>query len=173
MIFFAKLLNFDQKINITAARNYFKLSDQQGNCVSDSCVFADSWRTTCPVRPYWKTYSIVGADERHVEFTNNYRDTIHLYWISVDGTWEKMAEIEQYDSATITETYSHVAWIATTADNRLMHLNGFCAFYPLEITGVQQVSITPDEQDEGTAVKISHPDFFFGTFPKLSTKNTN
>ena len=107
--------------------------DKKGNCLTDSCAFADSWRTTCPVRPYWKTFSIVGADARHVEFTNNYRDTVYLYWVSVDGTWEKMAEIDQYESATITETYSHVAWIATSVDNTLMHMNGYCVFYPLEV----------------------------------------
>ena len=58
--------------------------DKSGNCVTDAADFADSWQTTCPVRPYWSTYSIIGADERHVTFTNNHRETITLYWISVD-----------------------------------------------------------------------------------------
>ena len=104
--------------------DYLSITINKGDCVSDSCDFADSWQTSCPLRPYWKTYSIVGADERHVEFTNNFQDTVSLYWISVDGTWEKMGDIEQYDSITVSETYSHVAWIATTADNKLMHMNG-------------------------------------------------
>merc|ERR1712106_736800 len=93
--------NYDNDIN----NDYL---DKSGNCVTDAADFADSWQASCPVRPYWSTYSIIGADERHVTFTNNHRETITLYWISVDGSWEKMADIEANESETVSKTYSHV-----------------------------------------------------------------
>ena len=125
--------------------------DKSGNCVNDPTEFADSWQTTCPVRPYWSTFNIVGAEERHVTFTNNMREAITLYWISTDGTWEKMADIESSESKSVT-TYEQFAWIATTGNNRLVKLNNYCVFYALDVEGDQAVSVTDDKVEEGFAV---------------------